>query len=196
MPQRPSTVMAVLVCVTVLACSACTTAPRTTRHTAADLLEASDTLRDSLARSAWLAGRGPSSPPYRLGLGETVNRSADRLSQSARRVVLARTLLGEGMLDLFDARGVAVVLPPADAQELARFGVDEASHVGAYERPSHVAQATFSSLTRVASLGGGPADARRDTFLVELTIIDADSRAVVFTDRFEYARVAAGRLFD
>lgn len=182
--------------VATLAAAGCATAPRSTQHTGSDLIEASDTFRDALARSDWLRARTPDQPRARLGLGDTVNRSADRLSQGARRLVIARALLGEGMLELFDARGVDVVLPPLEAAELERLGVTPTAHLAEYDTPTHLAEAEFSSLTRLASLTGDVADARRDTFIVRLTIIEADTRRAVFTHSFEYARIADGALFD
>lgn len=174
----------------------CATAPRTTTYTAEDLLEASHQFASALARSDLLATRDASSPPIRLGLGEMVNRSNERLADVDRRATVARVLIAPAMLDTLGRKNASVVLPPPDAAELSRRGVDLASAHASYEPPTHLVGATFRSLTRTASLVAGPADARKDYFLVDMVITEADTRRAVWADTFEFARVARGRLVD
>lgn len=183
-----------------LLAAGCASGPpaRTTLYTAEDLLEASGRLAVDLAASPWLTSRSSASPPARIGLGEMENRSNERLAPVDRHATVARVLISPAMLDTLAAKNIAVVLPPAQAGELERFGVaDAAAHAG-YDPPTHLIGATFRSITRTAALTGSgrPADARKDYFLVDLVITDADTRRAEWAGTFEFARAARGVLAD
>jgi len=174
-------------------------ARRTTTYTAADLIEASHKMAASLAASDLLADRTADSPPMRLGLGDLENRSNERLSDMDRRATVARVLISPPMLELLASKNASVVLPPARAEELQRFGVSDAQAAASYEEPTHLVDATFRSLTRTATLApkrDKPADARKDYFLVDFVIAEADTRRAVWADTFEFARIAKGTLAD
>lgn len=184
-----------------LALGACASGPpaRTTMYSAADLIEASDKMAASLAASELLAVRTPDSPPMRLGLGELLNRSNERLSDMDRHATVARVLISPAMLELLASKNASVVLPPARTEELERFGVSGAEAAASYEPPTHLVHATFRSMTRTATLARGrdkPADARKDYFLVDFVIGEADSGKAVWADTFEFARLAGGTLAD
>jgi hypothetical protein len=170
--------------------------PRTTVYQRGDMLEASGSIAEQLSQSGFLRGRTAVSSPIRIGLGEMRNMSNERLSDLDRRAAVAQVLIEPGMLELLAQKNVAVVLPPASAKELERFGVRGASARESDLAATHVVSAVFGSLTRAGASDGGPARTRKDVFQVDLTIVEVGSRSTVWAGRHEFARAARGVLVD
>ena len=161
------------------------------------MLGASASIADQLARSSFLAGRTGTSPAVRLGLGELVNASNERLSDLDRRAMVTGVLLEPRTLELLGSKNVSVVLPPASASELERYGVAGAGGAASESAATHAVSAEFGSLTRAGAKGRfRPADARKDVFLVDLAITELSTRSAVWAGRAEFARAARGLLVD
>ena len=194
-----------------LVCGCASTARRggeTTRLTGSDVLEAADELRDQLATSEWLASRTTGEHlPVWLQPTELENRSSERLTRGQRLALVTRVLYEPGVLELLRERDIAVLMPPTDEsalrpllppQDQARY--DRLTARGQVYRPTeptHLPSGRISSISRAAAVRGfGPADERKDVYLVDLTVSDAETREVVWTGSYTIARVASGLLID
>lgn len=169
---------------------------RTTRLASADLDQAVLELRDELAASRFLAGRGGGSEPVRLVLRRVENISSDRVPVAEQWSLASRVISHPGMQEMLRARNVLVQLPPEKIALLERGGL-EFPALEPEDRPTHVMRAQIASGTRAASLAGGrAADIRKDYYLVTFVVEDLTSREVLWQGDAELAREAEGSLID
>lgn len=170
--------------------------PQTTRLTAADILIATDVVREKLAASPWLASRNETSPELTLEAQPATNLSNERLSRADRSVVVSRVVTDPGVLELLHSKNVQLVSPQGAANVLARY----ASVIAHAEPapPTHALRAEVRTLTRQASesASSAPASLRTDTYSVSYSIVDIRRGQVVWADDFEFKRVARGLTAD
>lgn len=189
---------------------------RSTRLRASDLDIAVTEVRESLAASAFLAGRTGESPVIRLVPSELENLSSDRLSRIDRWAAVSRVLFDPGMKRLLAGGNVELLMPRDGALLLTRYGlaVDpdaRVAPVGMDESPdfapTHVLGGKVLSITRGvagADAGGGggagtaesPTDVRQDLVRVEYTIVDLSTRRVEWSAAHEFKRAASGIVVD
>jgi len=94
---------------------ACSSGPRSTRFTAADLVLTTDELREALASSSFLASRDGDSPRAVLMPLEFENGSNERVSRVDQWAMMTRVLHAPGMIELLADHNVAVRMPPTVA---------------------------------------------------------------------------------
>lgn len=167
-----------------------------TRIRGEDILVATDQVRERLAGSDFLARRGPGDAEIRLAPGRLRNLSNDRLGKGDQLVAVRRVLGDQGLLELLKAKNVRVIMPPKEAEayaaELAR-----APEAFRATLPTHALRAEFRSLSRAGTESASqPSNVRKDTFIVDYSILDMASSAIVWQDSFEITRVARGLLVD
>lgn len=169
---------------------------QSTRLIGEDILVATDEVREKLASSAFLAERTPGDAPVRLAPGRVRNLSNDRLSKGDQLVAVRRVLADQGLQDLLLSKGIAVIMPPKEAEAYADELLAQPEAFRAVA-PTHAFRAEFRSLTRAGGdRAGDIADVRQDYFLVDYSILDLASSRVVWTGTFEVARRATGILVD
>lgn len=177
------------------ACAGRTDGGASTIYRARDLQQASAELRQQLAESAWLGGRGPASPVIALLPDQLDNRSNERLSPGEAWATVGRLLFDPNMQALCRERHVEVYMPPERLPGLRQAGIDAPPEVSS--AATHFLRGTFRSATRVASLSGaGVSDLRTDTFLLDLSAVERESGRVVWTGTYEFKRWATGTLAD
>lgn len=174
----------------------CGSAPsRTTQYTAEDAQRTSVELRQQLADSAWLAGRTPQSPEIWLLPDELTNASNERLTEGDRWAIIGRALFDPGMQQFLRQRSVWIIMPPERLPGLRQAGVDVPPTTS--RAATHFLRGSFRSATRTGSTEGRRvSDVRTDTFLIDLTALEADSGRAVWTGTHEFKRFARGSLAD
>jgi hypothetical protein len=180
---------------TATALPGCSGGPTTTLYHASDLQQASVTLRDQLASSAWLSGRTPSSPVIAILPDQLENRSNERLTPGEAWATVGRMLFDPNMQAFCRERNIQIYMPPERIPALREAGIDAPASMG--QATTHFLRGTFRSATRVASLSGnGPSDLRTDTFLFDLNAIERDTGRTVWSGTYEFKRWARGKLAD
>lgn len=182
-----------------LLAAGCASTPRrdaSTRLRWEDVDVAVNDVRDQLAESDFLAGRGEDAGAVRLVLRRVENISSDRIPVGEQWSMVSRVVSHRGMQELLRERGVTIQLPPEKVALLEREGFDvpalEPEH-----SPTHAMRAQIASATRAgAESGGGPADVRKDYYLITFTIEDLQGREVLWQGASEFAREARGVLID
>ncbi len=171
----------------------CAGPPRSTRMTVDDLDAISGAMAASLAASPALAGRGPSSSPaWVISIDKVENLSSDVMTESEQWAVVARIRGSLAIQALREQKNVRFVIPP-DRVEAMRSTVGSAGDQpgwGAHRRPTHQMAATFRSVTRA-----GATD-RTELYYCEFQVVDLSSGERVWSDRFEYKRIAKGHVWD
>ncbi len=180
----------------------CEAAPaRSSRLSAADILETADSIRQSLAESPFLAARTPQSPPIRMGLSEAVNKSADRLAASDRWALTALVVYDRPVQQLFEQTGVHLYMPQDTQQTLQQMGLDPSGKLGGVaidrEAPSHVLRAEIRSIARQGSaVANSISDERYDVYVIEYRITEFNTSTVVWAKTVQMARKAGGTVAD
>jgi hypothetical protein len=181
-----------------IAASGCATGPKTTRYQAADFEFATGEVVQQLLAHSFIQSRDEDSPPIRLMPFELENQSSDRLSRVDQWAAVARVFLNPDVLALFSEKNIDVVFPEDAVRRLDQFGVDEAAERRSAREPAtHAIRAVFMASTRTAGeREGDVARARRDNFIIEYSIAEADSGRIVWSGQTEYSRYAHGVLAD
>lgn len=174
----------------------CAPAERTTRMTAADLIESTELMAQSLRKSNWLAERDAASPTAVVVINRVQNLSSDVIPLSEQWMVVARVRNQLPLVELAQQKNVRFVITPERQRMLSDMGFDAEMGDTTLEA-THVMTATFLSAARASrDLAKGLTDRRTDLYYLEYAITGVDSREVVWTDRFEFQRQAKGLLID
>jgi hypothetical protein len=179
---------------------------RTTRLRASDLEIGVADVREDLAASAFLTGRGAESGGLRIVPSEMANLSSDRLARIDRWAAVTKVLFDPSVRALLEERNIQTLMPRDTALLLTRYGVDvdpstRVAPVGMDESPdfapTHVFGARVMSITRASSNDRTePSNLRQETIRVEYQIVDLQSRRVEWSGAHEFKRVATGLLID
>ncbi|MEO1129541.1 MAG: hypothetical protein AAFX05_07520 [Planctomycetota bacterium] len=190
---------------TLAACSAPSLRP-STLYSAADMQIIASDVVQSLAVSDFLVGRNERSDPIVLQPDRMWNLSNERLSQADKLAAVTRVLYDRGMQELLAAKNVAILYPLKDRWRVEHLtpeiDVDPFRDAGLDRpssglRPTHLLQAQFNSVTRTAASREGQAsDTRTDLFSVDYTIVEVDSRRIVWAATSQVKRFAHGSLID
>lgn len=189
--------------VAVLGLSACAAEPRSTRLTVSDLEVISREMAASLGASEALASRGPQSPLWLVSFDRLRNLSSDVLSPAEQWWVIQRVVSSQPILALSEQRNLRFVAParPNGAVGVSgglqesggghgTSGEDSGSAYGAGRRPTHQLTGTLYSVTRAT------AEDRTELYYCEFVLVDLASGETVWTDKFEFKRVAKGHVWD
>ncbi len=194
-PARRTALRSVLLVVLAMVLMPACQRSRSTRLTSHDIMAATDTMRQSLADSRWLAGRTPDSPAMIVVANRVQNLTSDVIPIAEQWMYVARVINALPIRELARQRNVRFVITPERVAALREAGF-EVQGPGALE-PTHLMTATFLSARRA---GRGPGaevtNLRSDLYSMEYAIFDLSSRRIVWTDRFEFKRQAEGALID
>ena len=191
----------VLLLTLLLAACGPSAADRSTALRGTDLVLTTDTVAQQFAASEFLRARTPEAAaraPMLLRPDPLENLSDTRLTPGDQWAAISRVLFNNQMIALLREKNIAVQMPPFATEGLARAGVT-INEPPAAIAPTHVFRSRLRSLTRAGSAAGSLAaqsSQRKDTFLFEYTIIDMETRAVVWSGSTELARVATGSIVD
>ena len=164
--------------------AACRTPGESTRTTVDDLAALSASVAASLEGSSLLSRRGPESEPWVWAGAPMRNLSTDVMTRAEQASITQRVLGGLPLRTLAERRNL--VLLTAYDREAVPDSVVNADRLP----PTHRLQGTLRAVTRAV------ADGRSDLYLAAFELLDLRSGAVVWTDRFEFKRVARGLIWD
>lgn len=187
----------------ILAPGACSPSPadRSTALRGTDLVLTTDTVAQQFASSDFLRARtaeAAAQSPILLRPDPLENLSDTRLTPGDQWAAISRVLFNNNMIALLREKNIAVQMPPLATEGLARAGIT-INEPPATIAPTHIFRSRLRSLTRAGSAAGSlasQATQRKDTFLFEYTIIDLQTRAVVWSGSAELARLATGSVVD
>jgi len=191
-PQRSTRSLACTVacCMVVLSATACMTS-RSTRTTPDDLLEMSEAMTQSLLASDPIRFRTPESTPWVVTIRKVENLSSEILTESERWYVMAHLRSSLPINSMRQSKNITFVIPAERAEMLRQFEdiqLDEA--FASQRRPTHILDCVFRSVTRASK------DGRTDQYYAEFQLLPLDNPSPVWTDRFEYKRIARGHIWD
>lgn len=187
-----SQVLVMLALLTAAGLTGCSSAPKSSRMTAADMTDMAQAMASSLAQSETVRQRTPQSPRWVIAIQKVENLTQDVMTESEQWGVMARLQGSLPITALYDQRNIRFVIPAertrAIRQQPDLKGYEQA--FGGERAPTHVMTATFRSATR--------ADARNrsDYYYCDFVMQELASGQTVWNDRFEYKRIAKGHVWD
>lgn len=146
---------------------------------AGESLRASEQIRDRTAESeAWF-----------VALTDPVNLSSDVIGEGERWSIMERLKDSMPLASLREDRNIRFVVPREVADRVE--GVESDWQLAMQERaPTHTLESTIRSVTRRAN------EARADFYAFQMSIVDAGTGEVVWSDELLLKRAAAGRAWD
>ena len=173
---------------TVVGVIACSSPPQTTRMTADDLEVISRELASGVAVSQAVIERTPDSPLWIVSIDKVQNLSSDVMTESEQWSVVQRLRGTLPVQALWKQKNIRFVIPPERRQALET--IDEFERYGAQRKPTHQMTVTFRSLTRADEAN------RTELYYCEFELFELTSSQLIWSDKFEYKRAAAGHLWD
>jgi hypothetical protein len=174
---------------------ACAGAPRSTRLTAADLVELSEQMATKLRGSEWMGSRDGSSEPVRVVATRVENLSSDLIPKSEQWYVVSRAVSGDRLVELGRDKNLRFVIPAELLREAnAKPENTDMPLPGSANNlvdPTHELSATIRSATRSAM-----GSTRTDLYLCEFRVTRIGTGELAWADTFELKRAAFGRSFD
>lgn len=166
--------------------------PRSTRMTVGDFEAMAAQMAQSLSRSPALAGRTPDSAPMVVAITKVENLSSDVMSEGEQWGVIAKIRGSLPIQALRQQKNIAFVIPAEQTRKLRQQGDlgAAAEQFGSERSPTHTMTATFRSVTRAID------KARSELYFCEFSLIDLKTSEPIWTDRFEYKRLATGHIWD
>jgi hypothetical protein len=174
----------------------CAAPSRTSTYDSAALLSSAESVREAFASSTFLSGRTPSSPEIRLLVDKLENFSSERLTRTDQLATVWRVVSDDGVLDLLRQRNVRVYFAPRDDDALARVVGANYRNWSSPDKPTHILNARFNSITRGSSLSGSLTDQRADDFLLNFNIIEDASGAQLWSHTARFKRSSFGTQVD
>lgn len=168
---------------------ACASRPTTSRLTADDFVEMTESMAAALRGSDLVGERTAEDPPMRIALMPALNLSSDLVAEGERWIVSERIRDSAELRALADQKNVVWLMPIEDVRRLR--GQSEEMLLAAVERePTHVLRPVLRSLTRRAN------EARTDVYVVSTTIEDLATGEAVWSADFLVKRSAFGKAWD
>ena len=173
----------------------CTAPGSTTRITGGDLDLMVHEMIQSLAASDFIRQRGADSPPAVIVINKVQNLSSDIVTEAEQWMTVAR-VRGALPLQIFSrAKHITFQLTPERRAMLRRAGYD--SDTGPATPPTHLMAATFRSIRRAGRAARQElTNLRAETYYMEFTITDIQTRRIEWVGQFSFKRHARGLLID
>jgi len=174
----------------------CAGPSRTSTYDSAALLSSAESVREAFASSTFLAGRNASSPEIRLLVDKMENFSSERLTRTDQLATVWRVVSDDGVLELLRQRNVRVYFAPRDDDAMARVVGANYRAWSSPDRPTHILNARFNSITRGQSLAGSLTDRRDDDFLLNFNVIEDATGAQLWSHTARFSRASVGTQVD
>lgn len=172
----------------------CSTA-QSTRLTASDFDLTIEKMVQSLAASDFLKNRGPDSPQAWVVINKVENLTSDIIPVPEQWMLVARLQSAVPVKQLADTKNVRFQITPERHAMLRQAGYTD--ELITPPIVTHTLEAVFMSAPRAARNGqGGQLTARSDFYYLEYSLLELESREVVWTDTFEIKREAKGLAID
>lgn len=173
---------------TCLTFSSCASIPRTSVMQTGDYEAVSNEISARLQNSAFLADRSPDSPRIVIALQKVENLTDDLLDESAKWYCVERI---KNYHDLGSWRREKNIHFTLAAERLEDARERNNLQKGFMNRaPTHVLKPTFYSVRRSSTSG------RTDLYYCSYVIFNLATSEEVWSDKFEFKRVAFGRSWD
>ena len=190
-------VFSALLCASAVSVSGCRSGGETTVLTHDDLDVATQEMANSLAGSAFLADRGPDSPPIIVTINKVENLTSDIIPPAEQWMLMARLQGSVPIQHLSRQKNIRFQIPPERRELLASHGAVLAPDQDPAYLPTHVMKAIYRSSTRtVRDDEDGLIDRRQDYYTLQYQISGIETRQIVWEDSFEFKREAAGLIID
>lgn len=192
--KKMSKGMLLCMCMVLMLVSGCSTA-QSTRLTASDFDLTIEKMAQSLAASDFLRDRRPDSPEAWVVINKVENLTTDIIPVPEQWMLVARLQSAVPIKQLAQTKNVRFQITPERHEMLRQAGfTDELITPPAV---THNLSAVFMSAPRAARNGkGGQLTARSDFYYLEYSLLELQSREVVWTDTFEIKREARGLAID
>lgn len=185
-------IFATVIAITVLL-GGCVSAPETSTMTDDDFAATIGAMSASLGRSPFLMHRSPESEQAVVVIRKVENLTSDIIPVPEQWMTMARIQGSMPMRALRDTKNIVFVLPP-ERVRLAQEAGQRFSDTGSGLKPTHTLGAVFRSSTRAHRNSDGFVDSRVDLYMLSFELAEIESREVVWTDSFDFKRVAVGEL--
>ena len=169
--------------------AACAAPSKSTRLTVEDFEDVAVEMAASLRQSAFLAGRGPASPPLVIAVSKVENLSSDILSDGEKWYLMDRVIDSHAIDALREADNIRFVIP-AEKLRLLNKTLEPQEQAGAARNPTHTMTARLLSLTRTASQD------RTELYDCQFTLTDLATGEIVWTDNIAIKRIARGKAYN
>lgn len=191
-PSRRSSILLLAAIMAAAGPLGCAVPRRSTRLTADDFQQMANDMAASIAAENTIAARSPNSPPWIITISRITNLTGDVLTESEQWGTIAMLRQQLPLQTLARQKHVVFVIP-AERVAALRQNPDLSEidrPFAAQRRPTHTMTAVFRSVTRA------DATHRSDLYTCEFEILDLRTAEPVWTDRFEFKRLAMGHIWD
>jgi hypothetical protein len=180
-----------MLCIALLAGVGCQASEgQSSRLTQDDLLEASNRMIESLAKSDFLEGRTASSPQAVIVTNKVENLTDQIIAPGEQWSTVLRVQNAMPVQEFSKKYNIKFVVP-AEREAMAKgLGMQLASTGGT--QPTHTLTATFTSSVRTSDNKGGLVTSRQDYYYLEFKMFEIQSRELIWSDAFEFKRKAQG----
>lgn len=169
--------------------AACAAPSKSTRLKVEDFEDVAVEMAASLRKSAFLADRGPTSPPIVIAVSKVENLSSDILSDGEKWYLMDRVIDSHAIDALRDADNIRFVIP-AEKLRLLNKKLEAQDQAAVARNPTHTMTARLLSLTRTASQD------RTELYDCQFTLTELATGEVVWTDNIAIKRIARGKAYN
>lgn len=178
----------------VLLTAGCSSA-QSTRLTASDFDQTIEKMVQSLAASDFLRERQPDSPQAWVVINKVENLTTDIIPVAEQWMLVARLQSSVPIKHLAQTKNVRFQITPERHEMLRQAGFTD--ELITPPTVTHTLAAVFMSAPRAARDGkGGQLTSRSDFYYLEYSLLELETREVVWTDTFEIKREARGLAID
>jgi len=176
----------------VLTLAGCGTPPRaqTTFLTNVDLVDMTDRMAESFARTPAIAVRTPRDAPWIISIARVANNTNQIITDNERWAYVGRLRAVLTQSVVSDRRSLVWIVPPERwpliASELSLIGEPPDLR----RPPTHLMTAQFDALTETAR------DGRSDAYVCSFQLVDLATGSLVWEDAWEVVRTVRGVTYD
>jgi hypothetical protein len=158
--------------------------------TVADFDAIAAAMAASLRSSDALQGRGPDSERWVIAIDRVRNLTSDVMTPGEQWSIMHRIQDAQPIQTLYKEKNVRFVLPAEKLRRLREQGFDAPEPVANQRQPTHSMTAIFRSGTRMQ------ANQRTEVYFCQFALTDLRDGQAVWSDRFEFKRLAKGHIWD
>ena len=175
--------------------TSCNSAPQSTRLRASDFDETIAKMAQSLAASDFLASRDAQSPAAWVVIDKVENLTTDIIAPAEQWMLVARLQSSLPIRSLAEKKNVRFQITPERHALLRQAGYE--GELGTPPKVTHTLAAVFLAAPRTnRTANRGQVSDRADFYYLEYSLLDLDTRQIVWSDTFEIRRQARGLAID
>ncbi len=163
---------------------------KTTFLRGVDLVDMTDQMAQSFARSDTIGPRRSNAEPWVISLYRVVNHTNQVIPENEKWLYLARLRSQLAASDVARQRNLLWVIPPERWAIVAEEHPDRPEPYGLRLNPTHLLTAEFRALTQTSARG------RSDAYHCAFELLDIESGIIVWEDHWEVKRALSGQTWD